>query len=145
MRQSLWRHDDTEFIRPLEIAQNEFVQVLLTEFRLRPGKKGLVLDVDFDFNSDAIWLRRGKRYIKERLDPVSMKRYQEELESILLDPDPRSYDFNDPAFPFRYGNGGTLPVVRMDNKDYYCLFYRDSHPVGWNIANGGAESLSELL
>ena len=33
----------------------------------------------------------------------------------------------------------------MDGQDYYCLFYRGVKPVGWNIANGGAESVAELL
>ena len=50
---------------------------------------------------------------------------------------------DDPAFPFRFGNGGTLPVVRLADRDYYSLFYREVAPIGWNIANGGAESAAE--
>jgi len=38
-----------------------------------------------------------------------------------------------------------LPVIHYGDNDYFCFFYRDIHPVGWNIANGGADSLSELL
>jgi len=36
-------------------------------------------------------------------------------------------------------------VIRCNDRDYYCLFYREIAPVGWNIANGGAESVAELL
>jgi len=33
----------------------------------------------------------------------------------------------------------------MKGTDYYCLFYRDSHPTGWNIANGGANTRHDVL
>ena len=36
-------------------------------------------------------------------------------------------------------------MVRIGDDDYYCLFYREVHPVGWNIANGGSATLHELL
>jgi hypothetical protein len=33
----------------------------------------------------------------------------------------------------------------LDGAEHYCLFFRDAPPVGWNIANGGASSLNDLL
>lgn len=136
---------DPEFIRPLNKAENEFIQVLLTSFSIRQGDEGLILDVDFDNESLAIWLREGKNHILNQLDPELIKSYQSELESILLGKEKKDWFYNNPSFPFRFGNGGTLPVIRYGDKDYYCFFYRDISPVGWNIANGGADSLSELL
>jgi len=35
--------------------------------------------------------------------------------------------------------------VRIKEEEYYCLFYRDIFPVGWNIANGGSDNNEELL
>jgi hypothetical protein len=145
MKQPLSINIDSEFIRPLRKAQNEFVQVLLSSFSIRQGNKGLVLEVEFDNESLAVWLRDGKTYIHKQLDQALINRYQHELESILIGHEKKDWKHNDPRFPFRFGNGGTLPVIRYGDKDYYCLFYREIPPIGWNIANGGAESTSELL
>jgi len=75
---------DPEFVRPLGQVQNEFLQVLLPEFSLRHGEPGLVLEVEFDFESPAVWLRRGKTYIRRQLNPASVHRYQQDLERVLL-------------------------------------------------------------
>jgi hypothetical protein len=74
-----------------------------------------------------------------------MARHDKELKDVLLGDATEVYEYVDRAFPFRFGNGGTLPVIRVGGEDFYCLFYRDANPIGWNIANGGAESASELL
>jgi TIR domain len=145
MKNTLAIDTDPAFIRPLGEAQNEFLQVLLTEFNLRHSGQGLVLEVEFDFDSPALWLRQGKGYTQRQIDSASAVRYQQKLEGILLGHDSEDWTHNDPAFPFRFGNGGTLPVIRRGERDFYCLFYRDIAPVGWNIANGGAESAAELL
>jgi 8-oxo-dGTP pyrophosphatase MutT (NUDIX family) len=71
-------------------------------------------------------------------------RIQAELDAFLLLGEGAAYEFDDPDFLFRHASGGALPVIRMADKDYYCLFYRDIHPVGWNIANGGCDSRKEL-
>jgi hypothetical protein len=137
---------DPVLIRPLALAQNEFLQVLLSSFRVRRQRTGLVLEVEFGFDTPAVWLRKGKAHVQEllRCNVSQIAQYQKDLERILLHSDRRQYSHSDPTFPFRFGNGGTLPVIRCGGEDYYCLFYRDQDPVGWNIANGGAESVSEL-
>lgn len=35
--------------------------------------------------------------------------------------------------------------MTLEGKEYYCLFYRDVDPIGWNIANGSTDSFEELL
>jgi hypothetical protein len=35
--------------------------------------------------------------------------------------------------------------VRLDSRDYFCLFYRDVYPAGWNIANGTSDTIEEML
>jgi hypothetical protein len=71
MKTSLSIDTDPAFIRPLGQAQNEFLQVLLSAFSIRHGDRGLVLDVEFDFETPAIWLRRAKAYIGRQLSLTS--------------------------------------------------------------------------
>jgi hypothetical protein len=136
---------DPGLVRPLGEAQNEFIQVLLFEFKLRSEERGITLDVNFDFNTPTIWRRLAKSQIQQQLDLARMEQYREALRGVLLHQAAGGYIHSDSSFPFRFGNGGALPVIRLDGEDYYCLFYRGVHPVGWNIANGGAESAAELL
>jgi hypothetical protein len=136
---------DSEWVRPLKFAENQFLQVLLTSFAVRQGTSGLALEVEFDYDSPAIWLRRGRTHLRSLLSQDNVSRYQADFEDVLLGRKRKDFIHNDPAFPFRFGNGGTLPVIRIGDQDYFCLFYREIPPVGWNIANGGAENVSELL
>ena len=107
---------DPAFIRPLAQAQNEFLQVLLTAFSIRVGDSGLVLEVEFDFECPTVWLRRGKTYIRRQLNPASSNRYQQELEQVLLGHTTGDWAHDDPAFPFRFGNGGTLPSFAVGTR-----------------------------
>jgi len=146
MRQNLALNQDPAWVRPLGQAQNEFVQALLSDFEVHRQGEGLVLEVAFDFDTPSIWLRSSKSHVQNQLDPARASRYREALRGMLLGGGSReTYVHSDAAFPFRFGNGGALPVIRLAGEDYYCLFYRGIHPVGWNIANGGAESTAELL
>ena len=81
---------DPEFVRPLALVQNEFLQVLLTKFSLRRQGSGVHLDVSFGFDTPAVWLRRGKSHIRQRLDDERIDRYNAQLESILLQGPPMS-------------------------------------------------------
>lgn len=136
--------EDRNFIRPLCEAENEFLQVLLTDFRVKSEGKGLELTVKFDGDSPAIWLRKAKSHILQYLPEERRAFYQNHFKE-LVEKENVNYHHSDKAFPFRFGNGGTLPVARVGDIDYYCLFYRDIHPIGWNIANGGANDLHDLL
>jgi len=142
--------DASEFIRPLAQAENQFLQVLLSGFRLaRVGSGSCELVVDFDRNTPAIWNRRGREAIERGTPDFARKaaRYQDEIERFLLcdEGNEPAYVFQDPAFRFRYCGGGALPVIRMDNEDYYALFYREIRPIGWNIPSGICNSRHELL
>jgi len=145
MLQNISLNQNPAFVRPLGQAQNEFLQVLLSHFEVRCEEQSLVLDVDFDYETPTIWLRRSKNYIQDQLDPSRTASVRTSLRRLLLGRTRETFPYADPSFPFRFGNGGALPVIRLAGEDYYCLFYRGVHPVGWNIANGGAESTAELL
>jgi hypothetical protein len=133
-----------DFVRPLREADHEFLQVLVTRFRVKPHSHGLDLEVGFGPDSPAIWLRSAKRHVLAQLPPPRRTDLQTRLDAFFESGD-GEFIHDDPTFPFRLGNGGTLPVVRLAGADYYCLFYRDTHPAGWNIANGGASCLYDLL
>jgi hypothetical protein len=135
---------DPSLVRPLATAGNQFLQVLVDRFLIRRKGKGFELRVAFNDESPGIWLRAAKRHILGTL-PFERRAGLQQRIDAFFGSNEEVYDYHDPSFPFRLGNGGTLPVVHLKGTDYYCLFYRDSHPTGWNIANGGANTRHDLL
>lgn len=134
-----------DLIRPLAEAENEFVQVLIDRFELRRVGQGCELSLSFNDRTDAIWLRESKRVLRAALDDSSIAACQKRIDAVLLHGTKPTYSHKRGGIRFRWGNGGTLPLIRRGKRDYYCLFYRDEHPVGWNLANGGSNNLHELL
>jgi hypothetical protein len=67
-----------------------------------------------------------------------------ELKDFFQKPRLRSCSFRTNKWPLRYANGGALPIVRIGSKTYFCLFFRDAFPIGWNLANGASDSLDEM-
>ncbi len=137
----------SEFVRPLGKAENRFLQVLVTQFALRESGGGTELSLQFDDTTPVIWTGRAKEAAKKSIRGFSRvwPKVQAHLDAVLLDHTRREFAFDNPAFPFRYGSGGVLPVLRMGKREYVALFYRDIYPVGWNIANGATDSRAELL
>jgi hypothetical protein len=141
-----------DLIRPLHAAEDRFLQVLLKEFRLTRRKNshngGAQLSIRFDDFTPAIWNTEGRRHLLQTHDGGKRRQYQEELDDFLLT-GKHQYSFDDPEFVFRYGSGGTLPIItlagRKPFKSYFCLIYREVFPIGWNIANGGCDNRTELL
>lgn len=138
------RSYDSKLVQPIAMAENQFLQVLVDRFRIRRKGKGFELQVAFDDESPGIWLREAKGYLGRSLSFRRRQEVQQKIDSFLNSGN-EVFDYHDTGFPFRLGSGGTLPVVHMNGADYYCLFYRDIHPTGWNIANGGASTRHDLL
>lgn len=136
-------------VRPLELAENHFLEVLITNFTLSRQRKGIgtKLKVEFDNDTSAIWSRHAK-YDVQKMVPDFVRRatdHQRRLDTFLLDGNGYELIISDQSFPFRYASGGTLPIIRMGKKEYFCLFYRDINPIGWNIANGACDNRNELI
>ena len=130
------------WIKPLDLAANEFLEVLVDEFKLtRKSDGGTKMAVEFDNDTRAIWNRRGKDDIRKRVMPdfgVQWPLIAKALENYFFGSDRQpEYSFRDAMFPFRYCSGGALPMITVDGEEYYRLHWRDIHPVGWNITNGG--------
>jgi hypothetical protein len=134
---------DPRFVRPLATAENQFLQVLVDKFQIFRKGQGFELQVAFHDGAPTIWLREAKRQIQKMLHEQRAS-VQRKIDGFIAS-NAEVLEYHDPSYPFRLGNGGTLPVVRMKGTDYYCLFYRDSHPTGWNIANGGANTRHDVL
>lgn len=134
-------------VLPFVNAEHRFIEVLVPDFKLDKSRTGYRLDVRFDNKNLAVWSDMGKREVRRRIPGFAKKakKYQKELDDVLVRAELPHYRFNDEEFPFRYASGGTLPIVRRGGKEYYCFFYRDVYPIGWNIANGGCDSFYELM
>src|SRR5437016_14082317 len=96
-------------------AENQLLQVLLTQFTLRRTETGACLKVGFAEHTPTVWLRDGKTEVLRWMEKTTshkcnMGRYQKEIDRFLNDDGSSEYAFNDPTFPFRYVSGGTLPV-----------------------------------
>jgi len=137
-------------ILPLRDRTDELLQVLLPEFTLRkerPGT-GIRLSVEVTDRMPSIIDIDGKREFNrivresgmQARDTLAMR-----LADFFADPREREYCFDCSRHPLRYANGGVLPVVRLDGRDYFWLFYRDIFPIGWNIANGASDTTAEML
>lgn len=137
----------SHLVQPLALAEAQFLQVLLTRFELGRSGGGVHLHVAFDDQTPAIWNRHARYAVRQAIDNFesTAARYQKQLDAFLLDGEGENHVFDDPGFPFRWGNAGTLPVLSWRGKDYYALFYREIPPIGWNIANGGCRSRVELM
>ncbi len=129
----------------LRNAQNSLLQVLLKKFTIIKDGHGITLHVKFDEKSPAIRQREAKNTIRGQMPgyPKQVKEISEKIESVFFG-NAKSYQFKSQDFAFRFASGGTLPIISIDGQEYYCFFYRDIDPVGWNIANGACDSYSEL-
>ena len=126
------------------------LQVLIRKFQLtRQPNGGVLLEVEIASDAPTIWGTHGKRAYwgalpgKERDEAI--KTCQEDLDRFLIDGVGDTLPIERPPLLFRYASGGTLPILNIDGHRYYCLIYRDVHPIGWNIANGGCDTSDELL
>ena len=146
------------YVSSLDSAENVFLEVLLSSFTLarEPGKPGAHLEVAFDGSTPATWNRKGRgavrKWIKDafrttsfRSKPSKADLYQQKLDAILFEEKPGTFAPSDERFLWRWASGGTLPVITIKRRSYYCLFFRDIFPIGWNIANGACDTRNELL
>jgi len=138
---------DRRHVRPLESAQNHFLEVLLSQFKLQRAGARSRLEVSFGMSTPACWNRAGREYVRSAIPSFREKapQYQQILDAVLVHQTRDTFDFDDPDFVFRWASAGALPIVRLNGDDYYCFFYREIFPIGWNIANGACDTMEELL
>lgn len=139
---------NSELIRPFHLAEKHFLEVLVSRFSLQRTHKGIVLETEFSESAPTIWKREAKDVVLRKMGnnfKRKAEKYQALLDAFLYGEQEDVFSFDDPGFVFRFASGGTLPIITIGNDEYYCLFYRNIFPVGWNIANGGCDTKDELL
>lgn len=137
-----------EHIRKLGDPQQQMLQVLLEEFTLTKEERGRLLDVHVSEDSWSLSSKEGKSELHKKVARSRIKGQQElerKLSAFSRQKDVLSFHFDCESHPVRYANGGVLPVIRIESKDYFCLFLRDIDPLGWNIANGASDDTEEML
>jgi hypothetical protein len=143
------RFSRKDLVLPLHLAEGAFLEVLLSQFRLgrKANDNGVVLEIEFNDATPATWNRTGREAVRGKVLKFDQKaaRYQEDLDRILLHDPSGTFHHSDPGFPFRWASAGALPILNIGQDEYYCLFYRDVFPIGWNIANGATDTSAELL
>ena len=130
---------------------DRFLQVLIPSFTLSKEENGQRLDIRItdenfsvvDWNGKNVTAKLLKNRRKDKLQ------LEKELRKFKGDPKLRAYRFDCEEYMLRWANGGALPIARLregdGRREYFCLFYRDVFPVGWNIANGASDDLDEIL
>ena len=142
---------EPSWIRPLNEAENHFLEVLVDSVSLKRKRdgSGASMAVTFDSDAQTIWNRRGKDEIRERVIPdysIQWPEIAEKLEAFFFGNSAQANcELPDKTFPFRFCSGGALPLITIGDKQYYRLHWRDIHPVGWNIVNGGSDNVLEML
>ncbi len=106
---------DDKFIRPLHLAENHFLELLLTQFTMQRTGKGTELQVSFNHLTPAITQRLAKPAVLGRIPDFASKSatLQRGLDAFLIDQEGDEFTHNDSGFPFRYASGGTLPILRL--------------------------------
>jgi len=131
---------------PLYKAEHDFLQVLLSKIALTRRGSGVLLDVSFNHETATIRTRRARRLLRLSMPDFehTAQQLQGKLDSFILDGETEAYTIENSDFLFRFASGGTLPILQIGEREYFCLFLRCIHPIGWNVANGGCNSLDEL-
>lgn len=135
-------------VSELNLVENHLIQVLLSEFHIHGNRHKANLHLGFNGKTPAIRRRESKMMIRNVTPDFheKSKKLQGAIDAVLLDHTSNRFELcPHDNFVFRYASGGVLPILSIDGTDYYCLFYRDIDPIGWNIANGGCDSFEELL
>ena len=135
------------FIHRFGDTFDSFIQVLVDEFILSRNEAGISLEFGIDNRKMSIRDPRARRDLSNFIKDHSKEgaRYlEQQLSNFNSDKNTLSYRFECPRNPFRYANGGVLPIIQIDQDYYFCLFYRAIFPVGWNIANGASNDIDDI-
>lgn len=133
--------------RKLRNRHDTFLQALISTFELhREEDGGLRLKLDLNANTDTIHNPGLRKKVQEQNNkkPTQQSRVKAVLQSFYEDSDILARRFRTEGIDYRFSNAGVLPIIKIDDESYFCLFYRGVFPVGWNIANGGSNNEHEL-
>lgn len=124
-----------------------FLQVLIRSFTLQNerGRKHLTVEVTREL--EVVTSSNEKQSLEKELTThqAERDRLAQDLKRVADQDGPAHTVINCKQWPLRYANGGVLPIIENGGRRYFCLFYRERRPRGWNIANGASDSVDEML
>lgn len=138
----------SEHVCPLSRRDFGYLQAVLTEFELHREEHGRHLRLNLPDDPLTIVRGEGKREIESQSrtnGAPGAALLQQRLSEFETNPNLLAYRFDCSDWPMRFANGGVLPVIHLDGRDYFLMFYRDIFPIGWNIANGASDNTEEWL
>ncbi|MEE9391130.1 MAG: hypothetical protein V3W41_01355 [Planctomycetota bacterium] len=122
-----------------------FLQVLIQELTLRRLKgEGLEVVITVDDDRPCLPHSRLKKNLAAWLDQQAGQKLEAraaEFRNRAAVGDTTTLHHE--SFCFRHASGGIFPWLD-EVEPLALLFYRDIHPIGWNIANGASANRSEL-
>jgi hypothetical protein len=134
-----------EFLK-LGDTSHDFLQVLVPEFILSRKERGVQLDINLPDELETIKKSSEKLLVNEKYKNKKNKEdFLKNLNTFFSHEEILSYRVQCPQYPLRHANGGVLPIIRLNNVDYFSFFYRCVFPVGWNIANGASNTQDDLI
>ena len=129
----------------LDDATIDSLQIVLDELHLRRRPKGgILLDIVATPDTPCVRSNDDRRQLHPRIDLDDGGRVRDHVDAFRRGEGGDEFRLPLAEFRLRHGSAGVLPIVRQSGADRVMLYYRDIHPVGWNIANGGAASVDEL-
>jgi hypothetical protein len=128
-----WAYASVLYFKPIKI--------------FKPSPKQSRLIIDLRNESYGIYNNAGKLFLKmhylsnkNRIKSLIDK--SRRLESFINSNESGEKEFQF-HIPFRWANGGILPIAEYMGKEWFVLFSRDIEPVGLNIPNGSSEDKEE--
>ena len=107
------------FIHRFGDSYDEFVQVLIDKFTLTRKGNGRCLEFEINNNHPAIRDPQARYLLHNHIQKINKGKTSlivDKLKTFEEDTSILSYQFEDKNFPFRYANGGVLPIIKIKKK-----------------------------
>jgi len=119
-------------------------EVLKNPIHLRRDKKKLTIQINRNDVEYVLISNKGKQLFCNEFISTdnysAAKEFDIELHNFQLGKsDNDNIKIPIDKYPLRWISGGTLSIVKLEEKEYIPLFFRDIVPVGWNVSLGGSE------
>lgn len=151
------RHDGVPLVVPVRLAnrRNDWpywafnIRIIRSGLEIRSTPEGPVLSVTLGKDDWAVYNNKGKRWLKDNPPdgrPYDWSGLEEAFDAAVLEAESRRDHWRTQVgvgFPLRWASGGCLPIVTRGGTQWAACFFRDIKPKGWNLANGGSESIRE--
>ncbi|MBU7028650.1 MAG: hypothetical protein HXS48_17070 [Theionarchaea archaeon] len=106
------------------------------------------LEVDLRNQSYGIYNTEGKKFLNNTFLNNEFRRQcieeAERIENFLKSGPPHKLVIDAKKMPLRWASGGVLPIVYLEGRYWYVLYFRDAEPIGLNMANGASDAPEEF-